>query len=110
MGLIKYNVSPTNKSLDNFIDEFFNDGFGKIFGSDFAVNQPAINVIEDKEGFRLEVAAPGLEKEDFEIKVEKNYLTVSANVEETKEETKYFWEKTKFQFLNLEHSKGLAVH
>ncbi len=44
-------------------------------------SRPAVNVIEGKEGFRLEIAAPGLNKSDFDINVEKNVLTISAKVE-----------------------------
>ena len=53
-------------------------------------SRPAVNVIEGKEDFRLEIAAPGLSKSDFDINVEKNVLTVSAKVEKEKtEQVKY---------------------
>jgi len=53
-------------------------------------SRPAVNVIEGKEDFRLEIAAPGLKKSDFDINVEKNVLTISAKVEkDDAEKTKY---------------------
>lgn len=48
--------------------------------------RPAVNVIEGKDNFRLEIAAPGLSKSDFEINVEKDVLTISAKVEIEKED------------------------
>lgn len=52
-----------------------------------AAGSPAVNIIESKEGFKLEVAAPGLAKEDFTIKLDQNKLTISSN-KESKEEQK----------------------
>lgn len=42
--------------------------------------RPAVNIIEGKENFRIEVAAPGLKKSDFNINIEKDILTISAKV------------------------------
>jgi len=54
-------------------------------------NRPAVNVIEGKDNFRLEIAAPGLNKSDFDINIEKDVLTISAKVEKeaSKEGVKY---------------------
>jgi len=51
-------------------------------------SRPAVNVIEGKEDFKLEIAAPGLKKSDFDINVEKDVLTISAKVEKV-EDVKY---------------------
>jgi HSP20 family protein len=40
---------------------------------------PSVNVIENGKEFRLEVAAPGLAKEDFKINIEDKLLTISAD-------------------------------
>ena len=40
--------------------------------------RPAVNVAQTDTGFRIEVAAPGLGKEDFNVKVEGKLLTISA--------------------------------
>lgn len=46
-----------------------------------AQSQPAVNVKETGEAFLLEVAAPGLDKQDFEVKLDKNVLHISAKKE-----------------------------
>lgn len=48
-------------------------------------SRPAVNIIEGKEDFRLELAAPGLNKSDFNINIEKNVLTISANIEKNED-------------------------
>jgi HSP20 family protein len=73
--------------LPNFADEFF----GKDFLSNFIENQvgysmPAVNVVETKDNFRIEVAAPGLSKDDFKIDLHNNLLTISSEKQENKEE------------------------
>ena len=39
---------------------------------------PAVNIIENDHEFRIEVSAPGMKKEDFNIDMEENRLTISA--------------------------------
>ena len=48
------------------------------------VNTPAVNIIEDEKQFSLELAAPGLKKEDFKINIENHLLTISKEVKEDK--------------------------
>jgi len=50
------------------------------------ISTPAVNIADDKDEFRIEVAAPGLNKDDFKINLENNELTISANKEIKNEE------------------------
>jgi HSP20 family protein len=50
------------------------------------VNVPSVNVRETPKEYILEVAAPGLERKDFNIEVDNRTLTISAEKEEKKEE------------------------
>jgi HSP20 family protein len=52
------------------------------------VNIPSVNIDETPQEYKLEVAAPGLERKDFNIKVEGHELTISAEKEEEKKEEK----------------------
>lgn len=47
---------------------------------------PAVNIKEDTDKYEIDVAAPGLAKDDFEIKVKNNVLTVKVAKQENKEE------------------------
>ncbi|MCR9286424.1 MAG: Hsp20/alpha crystallin family protein [Bacteroidetes bacterium] len=46
---------------------------------------PAVNIKESDEGFNLELAAPGLGKEDFKLELENDILTISAEKKVEKE-------------------------
>ena len=84
MSLIKYNPFAT-KSVGNFFDDFFNRGIADFVGSDFSVSTPSVNVVETENSYRVEVAAPGLEKKDFEVSIDNGFLNISARKEHEEE-------------------------
>lgn len=63
--------------MPNWIEEFFGNDF---FNNDPVVNStvPSVNVIESNDNFRIEVAAPGLKKEDFKIELDNQLLKISS--------------------------------
>ena len=80
---------PTVRNNQNrlpgiFGDLFDNDGFNiyKLFHS----HTPAINVIESEKEYKLELAAPGMSKDDFKITINDNYLIVAMEKKEEKKE------------------------
>jgi len=83
----RFNLDDLGKAVEDFIT---NSNINDIFGADFAQSTPPINVKEYAEHLQVAVAAPGLEKKDFEIHVEKDVLTIAANknVKETEEDVK----------------------
>src|SRR6476659_7139348 len=90
MTVVKFNNRPANgfNLLDNFFNElpaFFKDDFGTK-----AQGFIPVNVKETKDAYQLDVVAPGFEKNDFNINLEKNILTISA---EKKSETENKEEK-----------------
>ncbi|MDF7819720.1 Hsp20/alpha crystallin family protein [Runella sp. MFBS21] len=88
--------------------------FGNVFGKDFNdlfapatlsnYGVPAVNIVEHNNGFRLEVAAPGLKKEDFKINLENNVLTISAQQEQKNEETTEKYTRKEFSFASFRRS------
>ena len=48
-------------------------------------SHPAVNIIESATGFEIAIAAPGLQKDDFKVTLEKDVLKVSAEKMETQE-------------------------
>jgi HSP20 family protein len=47
---------------------------------------PAVNIVEKQDHFEISLAVPGMKKDDFNIDVEGNMLTISAESEEQKQE------------------------
>lgn len=71
------------RSLVTPFDELFNGFFGRdlshLVGSDdMHRSTPRVNVTETKEGFKLDLLAPGFSKEDLKMSVEDHNLTISA--------------------------------
>jgi len=60
------------------------------------MNEPAVNVIENSDNFRIELAAPGMKKEDFKIRVDGNLLEISAERKEEKEEKEENYTRREF--------------
>ena len=67
----------------SLFNRFFNDDFFSRFTEN---NLPAVNVKETQKEFKLEVSAPGFDKGDFDIRVDKNVLTISGKKEASHEE------------------------
>lgn len=76
----------TNSGLPSLIENFFGRDMNDFFGQSAMQNVPAINVVEHADGFRIEVAAPGLKKEDFKLNLNHNNLTISAYKDERQEQ------------------------
>ncbi len=93
MTLVKFNNGHRNA-----VNPFFSDVFQSLLNdsqiSDRLITKtPAVNIAETENQFEIELAAPGLSKEDFKINLDKNVLSVSAekkveNVEEGKKYSK----------------------
>ena|SRR5687768_14739367 len=87
MTLIKRNGRVNQ--LPTVWDDFFNrDIFN--WGSDFmnsGSSMPAVNIKETKDSFEVEMAAPGMKKEDFKIELDGHTLSISCEKEESKENT-----------------------
>ncbi len=81
---------------NKFLSDFFNAD--KMFDDDFfkAERMPAVNVVENDATFELEVAVPGMKKEDFKIEVKDGMLEISAEKEEKKEEVKKNYTRKEF--------------
>jgi len=72
-----FNFDDLGKAVDDFVN---NIKVNDIFGTDSTKTIPAVNSFEYPKYLELQVAAPGLKKEDFELDIEGDILTVSANV------------------------------
>lgn len=83
--------APTQNRF--FFDDFLGKDFFNFTPKQFSNSTPAVNVKEDEKQFTLEVAAPGLMKDNFKVELEDNLLTISA---EQKSENTERNEKAKF--------------
>lgn len=95
MGLVRFNPAVANR----FFDEFIHAAPRK---TKFRNTLPAVNVQETADDFALEVAAPGLEKENFEVKVDDGILTITATLKEDAEtKGKVTYTRREFRYANF---------
>ena len=67
--------------------DLFSDFFDSVSNFDLnRNNSPAVNIIENDTEFRIEVAAPGLSKDDFKINVDNDVITISGEKKTESEE------------------------
>jgi len=86
-------TSPLFPSKPSFLSGFFDDDrlWNYDLGNGLVAKAPSANVIENKDEFVIELAAPGMTKKDFQIDVENGNLCISSEKEEeTKEEDDNF--------------------
>ena len=97
------------KSLfPSLVDEFFGkDLVPGWFDSETGITEPSVNIAEGKSEFRIEVAAPGLEKDDFRINLQNNVLTISSEKETSKEEKDEKFMRREFSYSQFRRSFSL---
>jgi len=100
MSIVRY--TPLNDfvptSFSTLIDRFFNDTVTRSGGSAYGFI-PRVDVVEDEKAFEIHLAVPGMSKEDFNIELNENELTISG-------ERKFSKEKKESNFHSIETQYG----
>lgn len=89
----------------NWLPSLFNDLFDDNWIERTSVSTPAINVLENEHGYELELAAPGMTKDDFKVSLDDEgdlVINMEKKEETKKEETKD--EKKRGRYLRREFS------
>ena len=88
-------MMPTKRMYNNdqnWLPTFFNDFFDNDWMMKTNATAPAINVVESDKGYKVEVAAPGMKKEDFNMHLGDNnelIITMEQKNENKEEHKKY---------------------
>jgi HSP20 family protein len=89
--LVKRNGLFPLVPVNNFFDDLFTkdifDWTDRNFSS-IGSNLPSVNLKETDDLLKIELAAPGMKKEDFKVEIDNNTLLISSEKEEEKEETR----------------------
>ena len=88
--MLTRNLSRREDLYPSLLNDFFNPWNDILPSSNRwgnMMNAPAVNIKENDNMFTISVAAPGLKKDDFSIKVENNTLSVSCEKESKKDES-----------------------
>lgn len=75
-------MMPVRRNQD-WLPGIFDDVFGNEWVDKSNVTAPAVNILEDENEFRVEIAAPGMTKEDFKVNInEDNELLITMEKRE----------------------------
>lgn len=75
-------------SLPSLIEDFFSRDWmdSTLANRNYSATLPAVNVMETNEDYLIEVAAPGIKRDEFKVELDNNVLTISSHREEKNEE------------------------
>jgi len=98
-----------SRTLPGLFDEFFSNNLLPNYIEEGAwKSTPAVNIYENNDKFEIEIAAPGLEKEDFKIDLKDEYLMVYSEKKDRKEEKeKGKVVRTEFRYSSFQRSFAL---
>jgi len=88
MTLTRLNNNLWSPTFPSLINKFFNEDLMD-WGTNFAANNstmPAVNIKENENEFKIDVAAPGMNKSDFKVNYDSGRLVISAETKSEKEE------------------------
>lgn len=106
MSLVKKtaNTFPGFPSLfdDFFSREFFNWGNNNFSSTSTTV--PSVNIKETADSYEVEVAAPGMDKKDFNITLDGNTLTISSARQQTQEKKESNYTRREFSYQSFQRS------
>lgn len=90
MALVKFDNEKRERSLSPGLTDMFESLFNDSFISDRMISKvPAVNISETEKNYHIELAVPGLKKDDFKINLERNTLSISAETKAENENKKY---------------------
>jgi HSP20 family protein len=93
--------------MPSVFDDFFkpwNNWFENDFFNGKSMNVPAVNITDNKDDFVVSLAVPGMKKDDFNIDVEGNMLTISCDKEEKKEEKDSRYTRKEYNYSSFSRS------
>lgn len=94
MGLVRFNPNLANRVFD----DFFNSIPAR---TNFSGTLPAVNVKETEDDYQVELAVPGLKKEDFKVEINEGVLTIAAERKTDNEEKKEGYTRREFSYTNF---------
>mgnify|MGYP003574170793 CR=1 FL=1 len=104
MNLVRLN-NPRYNANRVLVDELFNNFFRNDYHEDYAKScgsKPATNVFETDKEFKIEVLLPGFAKEDLQLNVHHNLLTIKVEKEKGEKSEEYKYAHREFGAENID--------
>lgn len=100
MTLVKFNSDKRNNgsllpSFNDVFDSIINDTF---FNDPVVTRVPAANISETPDHFHVDLAAPGLKKEDIKISLDQNVLSISVEQQSENNDVQKNYSKREYSY------------
>lgn len=108
MTQLRLNRRPVDMGFNNLLNDFF--GEWPVYDRRHAYGKwdsVPVNILEKENGYQLSVVAPGFDRNDFNVAIENNLLTISVEKEEKKTEEndqKEKWVRSEYRFKSFKRS------
>jgi HSP20 family protein len=105
MTLVKFNNNKRNNTLLPGVNDVFESIFNDTFFSDRMITRvPAVNISESENSYQVELAAPGLKKDDFKLNLERNQLTISVEQQSEQNDSQKSYNKREYSYSSFVRS------
>ncbi len=95
------------RRTQNWLPSIFNDFFDNEWMTRANATAPAINVIESEKDYKVEVAAPGMTKEDFNVRIDEDnnlVITMEKKVENKEEKKEQRYLRREFSYSKFQQT------
>lgn len=102
-NLIRRNGFTPSKS-PYFDDFMMRDLFGWDNWSNEGSSLPKVNIVETNDEFRVEMAAPGMKKEDFHVELDNDMLTIYSELTSENNDENASFTRREFSYQSFKRS------
>ncbi|MBO5563286.1 MAG: Hsp20/alpha crystallin family protein [Bacteroidales bacterium] len=98
---------PARRNNQTWIPDFFNDFFDTAWMDRPKATAPAINVVETEKEYELELAAPGMTKEDFNVHIDEEgdlVINMEKKVDNKEHERKGHYLRREFSYTKFQQT------
>lgn len=103
MAIVKWSPVNSYPVLSDLFDDFFNADISDYL-AERKTSVPAVNIKETEKEYQMEMAAPGMKKENFKVKLENDVLTVVGEKEVKEEENTKKLRRKEFNYSSFQRS------
>lgn len=97
----KHTFWPSTSFFDDFLTRDLFDWSGR---TNEGGSMPGVNIAESNEHFLVEVAAPGLKKEDFHVELDNDMLVIQAEISQSDEKKDDNYTRREFSYQSFKRS------
>jgi HSP20 family protein len=79
MSIVRYDPFRDLRNLQDEVNRLFSTNLGRVFGDENIARgawNPTVDIYENKDQIVLEAELPGMKREDFDLSIENNVLTL----------------------------------